>query len=84
MAKDDDLQNELDQHMIAERILLNTLRLTLDHPKAMDRETVSGMLAMAAAERDRQGDYRAASLLVAWSDLSLKRLPGPAEGHDGG
>lgn len=66
----EDLRSDIDQHEIAERILLNLLRLTLENPEAMSRSTVAGMLAVAAEERERQGDYLAATLLDKWATLA--------------
>lgn len=60
---------DLEQMEIASTILLGLLRLTLKHPRAMDRETVAKMLVMAADERDRQGDYGAARLLDEWAQM---------------
>ena len=59
---------DLEQMEIASTILVRVLRLTLKNPQAMDRETVAGMLTMAADERDRQGDYGAAKLLDHWAE----------------
>lgn len=68
MSDPDDLRADIEQHEMAERILLNLLRLTLENPEVMDRATVAGMLEMAAEERERQGDFRASVLLDEWAE----------------
>ena len=59
---------DIEQHEIAEAILLGLLESVIDHPGSFDREGAAVALRMAAEERERQGDYRASVLLEEWAE----------------
>ena len=69
MHTDEEFLCEIEQRAAAERVLLNILRATLTCPGAMDNQSVVMMMSVAAAERERQGDYKAAALLGQWKIL---------------
>lgn len=71
MQFDDEFLDEIEQRAAAERVLLNILRVALTCPGAMDSQSAELMLLMAAAERQRQGDYTAADLLSQWKTLVI-------------
>ncbi|SFY20689.1 hypothetical protein SAMN04244548_03080 [Paracoccus pantotrophus] len=58
---------DIEQHEIAEAILLGLLESVIDYPGSFDREGAAVALRMAAEERERQGDYRASVLLEEWA-----------------
>lgn len=58
---------DIEQHEIAEAILLGLLESLIDYPGSFDREGAAVALRMAADERERQGDYRASVLLEEWA-----------------
>ena len=58
---------DIEQHEIAEAILLGLLESVIDYPGSFDREGAAVALRMAGEERERQGDYRAAVLLEEWA-----------------
>ncbi|REF69624.1 hypothetical protein [Paracoccus versutus] len=59
---------DIEQHEIAEAILLGLLESVIDYPGSFDREGAAVALRMAAEERERQGDYRASVLLEEWAE----------------
>lgn len=63
-----DLNAELEQHRIAESILLGMYRLTVDKPGVIEEADAGNYLRIAANERERQGDFGAARLLDEWAD----------------
>ncbi|WP_156118137.1 hypothetical protein [Paracoccus sp. PAMC 22219] len=69
MHTDEEFLGEIEQRAAAERVLLNILRATLTCPGVMDNQSVVMMMSVAAAERERQGDYKAAALLGQWKIL---------------
>lgn len=69
MHTDEEFLDEIEQRAAAERVLLNILRATLTCPGAMDNQSVAMMMFVAATERERQDDYKAAALLGQWKTL---------------
>ncbi|WP_287882722.1 hypothetical protein [Paracoccus sp. (in: a-proteobacteria)] len=61
-------REDIEQHEIAEAILLGLLESLIDYPSSFDREGAAVALRMAAEERERQGDYRASVLLEEWAE----------------
>ena len=69
MHTNEEFLDEVEQRALAERVLLNILRATLTCPRAMDNQSVAMMISVAATERERHGDYKAAALLGQWKTL---------------
>ena len=69
MHTNNELLDEIEQRAFAERVLLNILRATLTCPGAMYSRSVAMMISVAATERERHGDYKAAALLGQWKTL---------------
>lgn len=69
MLIDEELLDEVEQREAAERVLLNVLRLVLDHPDVVSKQTAAMMISAAGAERERHGDFRAADLLLRWTGI---------------
>ena len=69
MLIDEELLDEVEQREAAERILLNVLRLVLDHPEVVSKQTAAMIISAASTERERHGDFRAAALLCKWTGI---------------
>lgn len=62
---------DIEQHEIAEGILLGLLTTLLDYPGSFDRLGAAVAIRLAAEERERQGDFRASVLLDEWAETVL-------------
>lgn len=67
MTATDPTPEDIEQHEIAEDILVGLLRTLLACPGSLDHEGAATALRMAGEERERQGDYRASVLLDEWA-----------------